>query len=156
MTDIALFQTESQFFDFEIENGDFKFTQGLDSAILTSLFLEKRADKSEVPRPELRRGWIGNLSNQDPTFEKGSKLWQLEQARLNQDSLNKAVNEAQLSLQWLVDDGLYIEIRVSGEIRRASDSIRLQIVFVQSASETETRFFDLLINTGDTIPVRIV
>ena len=43
MQDILIEQQSDGTFDIEFENGDFKSTTGLDTAIIMSLFIDKRA-----------------------------------------------------------------------------------------------------------------
>ncbi len=97
-------------------SSDFSF----DTAILMSLFCDRRADRSQVQQPYLRRGWAGNeqLSNNDEQF--GSLLWLLWQRRTTTKTLNDAQSFATQSLQWLIDQGFATEVIV-GAYFRGSD-----------------------------------
>ena len=144
--DIALLQDERGNFDIGIDpnTGDFLLTRGFDTAITMSLFCERRADTSEVPTAELRRGWWGNTIGPEG-FEIGSKLWLLDQARQTQATLNKAVDYAREALQWLVDDGHLVSIDVSAAF--STNGITLNITLNRSNSATETRSYELWENT---------
>jgi len=86
------------------EQGDIETADQLNTALLMSLFCEQRAAPSEMPRPEQRRGWIGNEAT--PGVEIGSKLWLYEQARITRDTLNGIQTEALSAVDWLIEDGL--------------------------------------------------
>lgn len=128
ITDLKMTLTDKGYYDLSIKDGDFETISGFESAILMSLLAERRADNSEISQPQKRRGWIGNEMNDIVNFEIGSKLWLLAQARLTQDSVNKAVDFARTALQWFIDDGYSERIDVSGEIK--NNSIILIIIFL--------------------------
>ena len=98
MQDILLEQDEDNIYDISFENGDFKLTDGFDTAIVLSLFTDARADSSEVSEPILRRGWIGNEQNENEDDNFGSKIWLLEQARTNEDTSNRSTTYSQDAL----------------------------------------------------------
>ena len=100
--DIALLQDERGNFDIGIDpaTGDFFLTDGFDTAITMSLFCERRADASEVPTAELRRGWWGNEVGPEG-FEIGSKLWLTYQSRKTQATLNLVVDYARSGAHYL-------------------------------------------------------
>ena len=52
--DIELTQDKNNNFVIDFENGDFKLTDGLDTAIFMSVFAEKRATKTHVIKPNIR------------------------------------------------------------------------------------------------------
>lgn len=145
MSDILLEKIDSSYYDISFENGDFKLTDGLDTAILMSLFTDKRADESEVIDQEQRRGWIGNEQNQNNDYEIGSKLWLLYQARVNRDSLNRAIDYAMESLSWMQTDGILKNINVSAEF--ISDGIKLNIIFTRFDNSSFSKQYNLWENT---------
>ena len=85
---------------------DFAVTDGLEAAILTSVFSDRRARDDEVRDPMKRRGWIGNTVAEVPGDNFGSGLWLYEQKRLSSDVAVGLRNEAQQSLDWMVDQDL--------------------------------------------------
>ena len=114
--DLALSKdATTSLFDISLVNGDFTLVDSFDTSITVALFADERADASEVPAAELRRGWWGNQFGDDPLFQLGSKIWLIEQARSNQDTLNSAIDFAKNSLQWLIDDDHAENIEVTGE-----------------------------------------
>jgi phage gp46-like protein len=128
ITDLRMQLTDQGYYDLVISNGTFETISGFESAILMSLLAERRADNSEISQPQKRRGWIGNEMNDLVNSEIGSKLWLLAQARLTQDSVNKAVDFARLGLQWFIDDGYSERIDITGQIK--NNSIILTIIFI--------------------------
>ncbi len=134
-------------FDVSFENGDFALVDSFDTSLTVSLFADARADASQVPRSELRRGWWGNQFGADfPLFEIGSLLWLIHQARKTQSVLNSAIDFAQNSLQWLVNDDHADRVTAAGEF--TEEGISLAINIERGNSIVETKFFDLWDNTG--------
>jgi phage gp46-like protein len=133
------------YFDFEIANGDFKATYGLDSALLMSIYLDKRADKSEISRPELRRGWWGNLVNNFVNYEIGSKLWLLSQARKDNNTLNLVKTYAYDCLKWMIEDQIASKIDVSSSYQ--NESLILTIVIYRNQNIIISNVYVLWDNT---------
>ena len=103
--DIKLEQGDNGLFDISINaDGDLTHEMGFDTAINLSLLMEQRADESEVTIPEFRRGWIGNIFNEDSTDEWGSKIWLYYQARNRNEELEACIGFSEQSLAWLVED----------------------------------------------------
>lgn len=146
--DIKLTQNDDTgIFDISFINGDFETIDSFDTSLQVSLFTDARADASQVPRSELRRGWWGNqFSPGFPGFEIGSKLWLLNQARKTQDTLNNAIDFVRNSLQWLVTDNHAKGVNVSGVF--TNTGIGLTIIIDRGSSIVETKYYDLWNNTG--------
>lgn len=125
------------------ENGDILTRDSFETALLMSLWGERRAAASEMPVPELRRGWIGNEST--PGWENGSKLWLYEQSRATRTVLNGIETAVANGLQWLVDDGLAIRVTVSARLTSGNISVLAEIE--RPNSTVERRYFDLWENT---------
>ena len=129
-------------YDFRLDaNGDIATADQLDTALLMSLFCERRAAESEMPVPELRRGWIGNAVT--PDFEIGSKLWLYEQARITRTTLNGITAEALAGLNWLVEDGIAESVIVNTTIAG------LTVTLTRQNSEVSTQFYKLWEGTGN-------
>ena len=125
-------------------DGDILTEDFFDTALLMSIFCERRANSSEVVESHRRRGWIGNEST--PGFEIGSKLWLYEQARINRDTLNGIETVTRIGLQWFVDDNIAINITISTGL--SNGSVVLQIDITRSGSKVDRRYFTLWDNTG--------
>jgi phage gp46-like protein len=145
-TDV-LFSKPDGYYDLSIgSDGDFEKLDSFDTALQLSLFgSDRRASATEEATPQKRRGWVGN---QFADVELGSKLWLLYQARLTNETVNRAKTYCQQALQWLIDYGyaksLYVE--TSRDITRNTLTARIQITAFDGI--TETRYFLLWGNTG--------
>lgn len=131
-------------YDIQInEYGDIKTDDWFDTAILYSLFGERRAAPDEVVDAQYRRGWIGNA----PDFENGSKMWLFEQARATLSNLNRLQDEAKKALQWLVDDGLAVSID-DPVAEVIGNKTFLTITIRRSRDKVARRSYELWENTG--------
>lgn len=110
-----LMEKDNGFYDLAFDNGDLKSTQGFTSALLMSIFCERRATPSEVATPEKRRGWWGNAFLGFTDFEIGSKLWLLSQARADQVTLNNSITFSTNALDWLIDDKYIDKANITAE-----------------------------------------
>ena len=134
-------------FDISLDdNGDLLTVNSFDTALKMSLFCERRATEAEEGVAELRRGWIGNASNDVEGFEMGSKIWLLMQARLDQNVLNEVIDYTQQCLQWLIDDKLLKSLEVTGT--RSIDQINLDIKLFRFNDRVDTFLFNIWNNTG--------
>jgi phage gp46-like protein len=122
-----LIQLAPNNYDYVInENGDFTIDSSFDTDILVSLFADGRADASEIQQPELRRGWIGDAVTTLENHLIGSKLWLMEQARLDNDTLNKVQTYAKDCLKWIIE--LDYAKRLNVTVNRESiDSISITV-----------------------------
>ena len=149
--DAYLQSIDGGLYDIDIDgNGDIKSQDFFDSAILISIFAERRANEAEVLQSHMRRGWIGNEVT--PDFEIGSKIWIYEQARLTRSVLNNITAAARQSLQWLIDDNYALSIDVESVL--TSNGVALDITIYRPNSKVEHRHFVLWDNTGVEVPAR--
>lgn len=148
MIDIDVQSIGNDLFDIDVDpnTGDLVITEGFDTALKMSLFEERRADRTEVVPAENRRGWWANELFDEISFEIGSKLWLLDQARLNQETLNKAIGFVQDATRWLIEDGHLQEVRVSGILK--SETIILTIDLLRDGSIVDSKSFDIWEATG--------
>lgn len=100
---------------------DFATDAGLETAVIISLFTDKRAaEDDELPATETdRRGWWGNLlQDADDDAEIGSKLWLLRREKQMDSVVRRAEGYARESLQWLLRDRVAKSVLVVGSIPR--------------------------------------
>lgn len=144
MIDFFLELDDDNNYDIELDaNGDAKQTSGLDTSIRLSLLTDQRADASEVSNPIKRRGFIGDELFED--FRHGSKLWLLDQARINSNTRNLAVNYSRLGLQWMIDDGFATDIVVTGQLRPSGVTLEMTAFYPNSSEQSYV--FDFWDNT---------
>jgi len=103
--------------DMDIEKGDFKQSDFLESAINQSIGDYAPANTDEIDRfngdqllKARNRGWYGS-SYADGEY--GSKLWLLEHEKKTDGTLKIAKQYVEESLQWIINDGIASEINVS-------------------------------------------
>ncbi len=142
--DFALEIDQNGLFDLVIQDGGLKETNTFDSSIIVSFFEERRALASEVPVNFLRRGWWGNTLFKGD-FQIGSKIWLLEQARLDTETLNRAIVYAREAFQWMLDGNFLTDVQVTGVLE--TDKIVLIIRFFRNSSIVATATFERWENT---------
>jgi phage gp46-like protein len=112
LSDIGLFLKDNCF-DLELENGDLKADNGLETAVSISLFSDRRVSVEELPDLEKsRRGFWGDSYpsvDQDLT---GSRLWTLARSKRTIETLRRAEDYAREALAWLIEDGVAETIEV--------------------------------------------
>lgn len=145
--DAVLQQLDDGTFDLKIGfDGDLETDDFFDTAIIVSLFSDRRADESEVRESHRRRGWIGN--ERTPGFEMGSKLWLFEQSRLTRTVMNQVQDAAGVALAWFVDDELAVAIRAPRASTTAGGRLALDVELERDLSIIERRYFILWDATG--------
>lgn len=115
--DLMLRPTDEEFFggDLVLENSDLALDEGLNTAILVSLFTDRRAAVSdELPDPAgSRRGWWGDGLNGDNDLT-GSRLWLLTRRKATPETRRLYEEYTREALAWMIKDGLAEKIDVSG------------------------------------------
>lgn len=143
--DIKLIQNNANY-DIELdENGDLLSTDGFDTSILMSLGTDSRASQSEVSVPYNRRGFIGDEFFEEENFKHGSKLWLLEQARVNNNTRNLAVNYCELALKWMIDENYLNSLNVTGSLK--TSGIDISITGITQDGNTESFSYNVWSNT---------
>lgn len=85
---------------------DLELDEGLETAVVISLFTDRRADEGDV-LPGLgddRRGWWGDAFPVVAGDQIGSKLWLLAREKQTPAALGRAEQYAREALAWLVED----------------------------------------------------
>jgi phage gp46-like protein len=103
--------------DLIVQDDDFVLDDGLNTAILISLFSDRRAEPGdETPDPESgRRGWWGDCLNVDPADRLGSRLWELERRKQIPETRQLFLEFTREALSWMLSDGVAAKIDVSAE-----------------------------------------
>jgi len=144
--DIKLERNTQGFYDIDFENGDLKFDDSFDTSINITVFADRRADESEQPNNEFRRGWWGNLFATVEDFEIGSKLWLLYQSRATENTLNNGISHLRNAFQWYVTDGHLDNVEVSGVL--SESNIDFTVDLIRSNNVVDSKNFKLWENTG--------
>ncbi len=125
--------------------GDIETEDAFNTAILVSFFVDSRADASEIPAPENRRGWVGNEST--PGIEMGSKLWIYYQSRLTPQVAGLLGGVGSDALQWFIEDGYALSASAVAELF-SEEILRLTARIEHPNSRVDYRHFDLWVATG--------
>lgn len=90
--------------DITLDGADIASDAGLRSAVLVSLFTDRRAEEDDAVEGDHRGCWSDIL---EPVAGDriGSRLWLLDRAKETAATLRDAKRYAEEALQWLVDDG---------------------------------------------------
>jgi len=114
-----------------LPSGDVESETGFVSAVIISLFTDRRAkidDELPDPNNKDRRGWWGDLASPDVEGDQiGSKLWLLERSKTTPDVLYKAKKYAEECLQWMIEDGHASKVEVETERQSTPGNDRLAI-----------------------------
>lgn len=101
--------------DMLFQNGDLLREEGLETAVLMSLFSDRRAEeKDEIDNKNDRRGWWGDQTA-GLTDQIGSRLWIIERAKTTSQTVVLAKQYVKEALQWMLDDGVASKINVMTE-----------------------------------------
>lgn len=121
MSDIAtqLVSDVSAFrFDWALGAPGLATDDGLQTAVVISLFTDRRADAADLPSGSSgadQRGWWGDSFAEVEGDRIGSRLWLLAREKQTPATLLKARDYAKEALQWLIDDGIAREVLVQAE-----------------------------------------
>jgi phage gp46-like protein len=101
--------------DFGVACGDLIMGNDLSTAVLISLFTDRRARADdEIPDGTTDpRGWWADALDGEQI---GSRLWLLSSARAVPDTTRRAQEYCKESLQWLLDDQIVSKIDVQAAI----------------------------------------
>lgn len=145
MTDLAtIFIDMNNRADLALDAYELATDDGLDTAVLLSLFTDARARDDDVlpPGQTDRRGWWGDdYSEAVDNF--GSRLWLLQAAKQLQASLNQAREYAEEALAWLVDDGIAAKVEVETWIVR-DEVMGMRVRIHRPDGTTSARRYDIL------------
>lgn len=90
--------------------------EGLETAILISLFLNRRALPGDpVPEGADLGGWWGDSYPDVQGDQIGSRLWLLDGQKTTDENLRRAEAYAVEALQWMIADGIAAEVSATAE-----------------------------------------
>lgn len=115
---------------------------GLETAVIISLFTDRRADADDaLPGNSTdRRGWWADAYADVAGDKIGSRLWLLANEKQLQSALQRAKEYAEEALQWLVDDGVVKSVSATAMIVR--DGVLGLVVEIHRANDTARYRFD--------------
>ena len=117
------FDELTQEFDFAYNNGDLIREKGLETAVLISLFTDRRAnDDDNLINQGEYRGWWGDALTDDKI---GSRLWLIRSQKATNQNVVLAKEYIIEALQWMIDDGVASKIEVETEKQGPVENLRL-------------------------------
>lgn len=121
MTDVALcWDAEAATADLSLVDGDLATEAGLRTAVIVSLFTDRRARPDDRLPQEGgdRRGWWGDVAVGEADDEIGSRLWLLSREKQTLQVVARAREYAQEALGWMLRDRVAAAVEVEAEITR--------------------------------------
>jgi len=109
--------------DLELVDGDLGVDRGLTTAVLLSLFLDRRAEADDVPPsgdPNDRRGWWADQFAEVEGDRIGSRLWLLDRSKATRETALRAKQYVTEALQWMLDDKVVASIDVTVEMTKTA------------------------------------
>lgn len=133
--DVKLVKNDEGIYDIPLtdDGKDLATIDGLETAIIVSVFTYARANSGDVPDSFNRRGWVGNLLTLLEGYELGSELWVLSQSRINTETLNRGEDFVKRSLQWMLDDGVADTITVTFT-QSSVREVEVEIILLKSSN----------------------
>lgn len=128
--------------DIEIGSGGLVHDETLRTAILVSLFTDRRAG----PDDELpdgagadRRGWIGDALSAVEGDRIGSRLWLLKRRKQTEETRRLAQDYCREALDWLVEDGIASAIALDASwVRSGVLACRIVVSLPDGSTQTFT------------------
>lgn len=117
VTDIAIVLDDYGNGDFQIAKNDLVLDEGLETAVIISLFCDRYVAPEELPDGEIdSNGYWGDIANQNPSDKTGSKLWTLKREKSLPLVAKRAKEYAEEALRWMIEDGVTNEVIVTASI----------------------------------------
>jgi phage gp46-like protein len=105
--------------DLSMIDNDLASDAGLETAVLLSLFTDRRAKKDDVPPsgdPNDRRGWWADQFADIEGDLIGSRLWLLDRAKRTPETARLAEEYVREALAWMLEDRVAASIGVTIDI----------------------------------------
>lgn len=140
MADAAMVMTEFGgdlvLFGFDLERDD-----GLETAVIISLFTDRRASAEQIP-PEYEqddlRGYWGDITNASATDQTGSLLWLLSREKELPQTLSRAEQYCRDALSWMIDDLVAARIEVAASY--SSRGVMLLLIDIYRPTGQSVRY----------------
>lgn len=144
MSDLALIY-DGHGCDLALDGNDLQLDDGLNTAILVSLFSDRRArtDDQLPGASDDRRGWWADAYPQIDGDLIGSRLWLLSREKELAETLRRAREYAQEALDWLVADGIAARVEVTPSAPRRG-VLQLAVAVRRADGRQENYQYDVL------------
>jgi phage gp46-like protein len=134
--------------DIFFAGGDLTREEGLQTAVMMSLYSDRRADNDDIlpdPNNMDKRGWWGDQISEYENDKIGSKLWLLERAKATENNLSLARIYMEECLDWMLEDEVVQDIEVETESQKRQDgtaTLAAKITIYQSDGQVIALKFD--------------
>ena len=150
-SDIKLiWDNDTQEADIDFGDEDLVRENGLESAVIMSLFTDRRAKEDDtLDDKNDKRGWWGDRLDVDANDDKiGSRIWLLERSKTTNQTIVKLKEYILEALDWMVEDG--VAMKVDAEVERqgdpGNDRLAFSVTIYKIDGNNETYKFDDLWN----------
>ncbi|MCY4753249.1 phage GP46 family protein [Pelomonas aquatica] len=127
--------------DWRLAGPSFDVDEGLETAVIVSLFTDRVADAGETGIESTgRRGWWGDAFADVDGDRIGSRLWKLAREKRTPAVLGRAETYAREALQWLVDDGVARSVTVAAEAVGAQGEVLALAIGVTRSDRPVAQF----------------
>lgn len=125
--------------DLSMLDDDLTSDRGLVTAALLSLFLDRRAERDDVPPsgdPQDRRGWWADEFLPVEGDRIGSRMWMLDRSVLTGETVRRAEEYIREALAWMIEDRVVAAVGVLIETTR--DGLFYAVTFQRPARDDVT------------------
>ncbi len=112
--------------------------EGLETAVLISMFTDARAKDSDAVEGD-KRGWWGN-AYLDPAGELGSRLWLVTRSNLTTASLKLVESYCVEALQWMITKKIAASVVATASRMDGQRNVGLATVKITRPIKTAPRF----------------
>lgn len=131
MADIALAFADLGGGDLILAGQDLARDDGLESAVLVSLFTDRRATPEQIRGGENKadlRGWWGDFNPTVVGDQTGSLLWLLRREKQTGETLARAKEYVRQALAWMIEDKVASAVDVAAEYATTAAGVMLLAV----------------------------
>jgi phage gp46-like protein len=142
MTDAAMVMTENGG-ELVLAGLDLARDDGLETAVIISLFTDRRAVGEQIPAElpqDDPRGYWGDVSNATPSDQTGSLLWLLAREKQLPPVLSRAQQYCREALAWMIEDLVATRIEVTAEFIDRGWMLILVDIFRPTGAPVRYRF----------------
>jgi phage gp46-like protein len=144
VTDIALAFEDLRGGDLVLSGQDLARDDGLETAVLVSLFTDRRATAEQIREGEDKtdlRGWWGDVAPDVEGDRIGSHLWLLAREKQTSETLARAKQYATAALAWMIEDKVASGVEVDTSYD-APGRMAIRVVVVRPTGARETFRYD--------------
>lgn len=141
----TVYNADTGTFDWQLANGQLAMDAGPQTAVILSLFTDRRAAASDAlpDGGDDRRGWWGDAFPDIPGDAIGSRLWLYARAKDPPATIEAVREAAAEACAWLTEDGVAARVEAVAERLRAGVLSLTVSITRPDRSRADLRFNDL-------------